>query len=314
LSKLTVTMKDVADAAGEDLKYVPDQMAGSLSSKRSGFVAVLVPSLNNLHFAETVQSLTNELESHGQQILLGYTDYSQEREERLIETVLRRRPEAMILSYDGHSERSMDLLRSANIPIVQIWERPEEPIEHSIGFSNEQAAFDMAKALIEKGYSKLTFLGEPGDDWTRGAARRSGFRAAMKEAGLDHSRLIEVGKPPISIEDGAAAVPGLLAAYPDTDCIFCVSDLPAFGVLSALKAKGLVVPDDIAVAGFGNFEVSRFSSPSITTVEVDPKSIGVAAGDLIGCLLKSPDAAHEARQIRVEARIVFRESTSSRKA
>jgi len=289
-------------------------MAGSLSSKRSGFVAVLVPSLNNLHFAETVQSLTNELESHGQQILLGYTDYSQEREERLIETVLRRRPEAMILSYDGHSERSMDLLRSANIPIVQIWERPEEPIEHSIGFSNEQAAFDMAKALIEKGYSKLTFLGEPGDDWTRGAARRSGFRAAMKEAGLDHSRLIEVGKPPISIEDGAAAVPGLLAAYPDTDCIFCVSDLPAFGVLSALKAKGLVVPDDIAVAGFGNFEVSRFSSPSITTVEVDPKSIGVAAGDLIGCLLKSPDAAHEARQIRVEARIVFRESTSSRKA
>lgn len=342
MSKLTVTMKDVADAAGvssmtvsralkadsavseatrarvlrvvEDLKYVPDQMAGSLSSKRSGFVAVLVPSLNNLHFAETVQSLTNELESHGQQILLGYTDYSQEREERLIETVLRRRPEAMILSYDGHSERSMDLLRSANIPIVQIWERPEEPIEHSIGFSNEQAAFDMAKALIEKGYSKLTFLGEPGDDWTRGAARRSGFRAAMKEAGLDHSRLIEVGKPPISIEDGAAAVPGLLAAYPDTDCIFCVSDLPAFGVLSALKAKGLVVPDDIAVAGFGNFEVSRFSSPSITTVEVDPKSIGVAAGDLIGCLLKSPDAAHEARQIRVEARIVFRESTSSRKA
>lgn len=333
-------MKDVADVAGvssmtvsralkadsavseatrrrvlkvvEDLNYVPDQMAGSLSSKRSGFVAVLVPSLNNLHFAETVQSLTNELEHHGQQILLGYTDYSQEREERLIETMLRRRPEAMVLSYDGHSPRSLDLLRSAKIPIVQIWERPQTPIQHSIGFSNEEAAFDMTNALIEKGYSKMTFLGEPGDDWTRGAARRSGFRAAMKAAGLDHHRLVEIGKPPISIEDGAAALPYLREKFPDTDCIFCVSDLPAFGILSALKAEGLEVPKDIGVAGFGNFEVSRFSSPSISTVEVDPKRIGVAAGDLIGKLLKSPDQVTDIAQVQVEARVVLRESTTSR--
>jgi len=293
----------------EDLNYVPDQMAGSLSSKRSGFVAVLVPSLNNLHFAETVQSLTNELETHGQQILLGYTDYSQEREERLIETMLRRRPEAMVLSYDGHTARSLELLRSANIPIVQIWERPDHPIQHSIGFSNERAAFDMTNALIAKGYSKITFLGEPGDDWTRGAARRSGFRAAMKAANLDPNRLIEVGKPPISIQDGASALPMLRAAYPDTDCIFCVSDLPAFGIISALKNEGIKVPDDIGVAGFGNFEVSRFSSPSISTIKVDPKRIGVAAGDLIGRLLKDPDKDCKIAQLQVETRVALREST-----
>jgi len=310
--KTSVTMKDVADAAGvspmtvsralkadspvsektrqrilkvvSDLNYVPDQMAGSLSSKRSGFVAVLVPSLNNLHFAETVQSLTNELEKHGQQILLGYTDYSHDREERLVETMLRRRPEAMVLSYDGHSQRTLDLLNGANIPIVEIWERPSEPIQHTIGFSNERAAFDLTNALIEQGYSKLTFLGEPGQQWTRGAARRRGFIAAMKAAGLDAERLVEVGKPPLSIEAGAAALPILREKFPDTDCVFCVSDLPAFGLLSALKSDGVKVPDEIGIAGFGNFEVSRFSSPSISTVEVDPIRIGEAAGDLIGRL------------------------------
>ena len=100
-SKVSVTMRDVAEAAGvsrmtvsralkpnssvseatrerilkvvHELNYVPDQMAGSLSSKRSGFVAVLVPSLNNLHFAETIQALTEELEKIGQQLLLGHT-------------------------------------------------------------------------------------------------------------------------------------------------------------------------------------------------------------------------------------------------
>ena len=121
----TVTMRDVARAAGvshmtvsralkkdspvaketrdhilrvvREMNYVPDQLAGSLTTRKTGFVAVLVPSLNNLHFAETVQALTEELERNGLQILLGHTDYSAEREEQIVETMLRRRPEAIIL-------------------------------------------------------------------------------------------------------------------------------------------------------------------------------------------------------------------------
>lgn len=337
MPKSSVTMRDVADAAGvspmtvsralkknssiseatrrkilevvKDLNYVPDQMAGSLSSKRSGFVAVLVPSLNNLHFADTVQSLTSELELHGLQVLLGYTDYDEKREERLVETMLRRRPEAMVLSYDGHTERTLGLLSGANIPVVQIWERPENPIGHTIGFSNERAAYDMVNTLIDNGYSKITFLGEPRDEWTRGAARRRGFIRAMEAAGLDRKRIVEIGTPPISIEDGAAALPLLLRRFPDTDCVFCVSDQPAFGLMSAMKAEGIRVPEDIGVAGFGNFEVSRFSSPSISTVEVDPKRIGGAAGDLIGRLLQNPEMSDEVVQVQVKSRPLLREST-----
>ena len=340
MSGSTITMKDVATAAGvspmtvsralkadspvseetrkrilkvvNDLRYVPDQMAGSLSSKRSGFVAVLVPSLNNLHFAETVQSLTRELEKHNQQILLGYTDYSIDREERLVETMLRRRPEAMVLSYDGHSKRTIELLKGANIPIVQIWERPEAPIQHAIGFSNERAAFEMTHDLISKGYKKITFLGEPGETWTRGAVRRRGFVAAMQKYGLESGRLVSVGKAPISIEDGALALPILQEKYPDTDCVFCVSDLPAFGLLSALKSNGYKVPDDIGVAGFGNFEVSRFSSTSISTVEVNPVRIGTAAGELIGHLLEKPARADGIVQVQVEVEVVNRFRASTR--
>lgn len=74
------------------MNYVPDRMAGSLTTKRSGFVAVLVPSLNKLHFALTVQALTEELECIGQQILLGHTDYLVEREEKLVEVMPSGRP------------------------------------------------------------------------------------------------------------------------------------------------------------------------------------------------------------------------------
>lgn len=337
--KSPVTMRDVARAAGvsrmtvsralkenspvsketrdrilkvvREMNYVPDQMAGSLTTKRSGFVAVLVPSLNNLHFAETVQALNEELESIGQQILLGYTDYSAEREERLVESMLRRRPEAIVLSYDGHSSRTIDLLRDAQVPVIELWERPEAPIGRTIGFSNRDAAEEMTRALIAQGYCNIAFLGEEDDAWTRGAARRAGYLTAMESAGLSAHRVLRLGKPPLSIEDGAAAARALFETFPDTDCVFCVSDAPAFGMLSALSAMGKHVPDDIGVAGFGNFEVSRFATPAITTVTVDPRRIGRVTGQLLAELLSS-DGAVSPRHIAVRAEVSLRGSTKYR--
>ncbi|MCY4336226.1 MAG: LacI family DNA-binding transcriptional regulator [Litoreibacter sp.] len=291
-----------------EMNYVPDQMAGSLTTKRSGFVAVLVPSLNNLHFAETVQALTEELEEIGQQILLGHTDYAQDREEQLVEAMLRRRPEAIVLSYDGHSDRTVQLLSDAQVPVIELWEKPEGPIGHTIGFSNREAAADMTRALIGRGYSNIAFLGEEDDDWTRGAARRKGFVTAMEEAGLSAHRQLKLGKPPLSIEDGAEMTPVLLEAHPDTDCVFCVSDAPAFGALSALSAMGLSVPGDIGVAGFGNFEVSRFSTPAISTVTVDPRRIGQATGKLLAKVLNH-ETQSIPQNIKIEVEISLREST-----
>ena len=291
-----------------EMNYVPDQMAGSLTTKRSGFVAVLVPSLNNLHFAETVQALTKELEGIGQQVLLGYTDYSKQREENLVETMLRRRPEAVVLSYDGHSDRTVELLSEANIPVIELWERPEDPLGHTIGFSNRAAASQMTEELIGRGYRNIAFLGEEDDDWTRGAGRRAGWRDAMQKAGLSAHRLVRAGKPPLSIEDGAGAVETLLSEFPDTDCIFCVSDPPAFGVLSSLRQMGRKVPEEIGVVGFGNFEVSRFSTPAITTIEVDPKRIGTTTGRLLAELLGGSEEAAP-RHETVEVTLSFRGST-----
>ncbi|WP_299605435.1 LacI family DNA-binding transcriptional regulator [uncultured Tateyamaria sp.] len=331
-----VTMRDVARAAGvsrmtvsralkkdspvsqdtrdrilkvvREMNYVPDQMAGSLTTKRSGFVAVLVPSLNNLHFAETVQALTEELEGIGQQILLGHTDYSPEREEQLVEDMLKRRPEAIVLSYDGHSDRTIALLSDAHIPVIELWERPDNPIGHTIGFSNRRAAADMTRALIDRGYRNIAFVGEADDDWTRGAARRKGYLDAMEEAGLPMDRALKIGKPPLSIEEGAAAATRLLNDFPDTDCVFCVSDAPAFGVLSVMLKLGKSVPGDIGIAGFGDFEVSRFATPTISTVSVDPKTIGRETGRLIGRLL-SDDNPVSRTLIPVPVNLTFRDST-----
>ncbi len=333
-----VTMEDVAKAAGvsrmtvsramrsdgnvsestrerilkivNKMNYVPDQMAGSLSTKRSGFVATLVPSLNNVHYAKMVQALTETIEMTGMQILLGHTDYSMAREEQLVESMLKRRPEAIALPFDGHTTRTIKLLKQANIPVVELWETPSKPIGYTVGFSNEDASYQMTEKLIELGYENIAFLCETNDEWTRGAARRAGFRNAMEAAGLSAHRMIRFGNPPMSIKDGYFIGKNLDQYYPDIDCVFCVSDSPAFGLLSALQERGIKVPNDVGVAGFGNFEVSRYAVPSITTVMVDPAEVGRVAAELVIRLLDSDiERRKEPKKNPIEISLSMRDST-----
>ena len=296
----------------EKLNYVPDQMAGSLSTKRSGFIATLVPSINNVHYGKMVQALTEKLDSTGLQILLGHTDYSSQREESLVESLLRRRPEAIPLPYDGHSSRTISLLKNAQIPVLQLWETPAKPIGYTIGFSNEQVARSMTEELIGLGYRNIAFLCETNDEWTRGSTRRAGFRKAMENAGLSAHRMIRFGRPPMSIKDGHFVGSNLHQYYDDIDCVFCVSDAPAYGVISGLKEQGIKVPDDIGVAGFGDFEVSRYSDPAITTVKFDAAEVGRVTADIIIKLLDSDSAVNELpKRYEISVSNSLRESTRS---
>lgn len=298
-------------AVVEKMNYVPDQMAGSLSTKRSGFVATLVPSMNNIHYGKMVQALTDTLENTGLQILLGHTDYSADREQSLVESLLKRRPEAIALPYDGHTERTITLLKNAQIPVVQLWETPPKPIDYTVGFSNEEVSYQMTNDLIQLGYKNIAFLCETNDQWTRGAARRRGFRKAMEGAGLSAHRLIRFGNPPMSIKDGYYVGKNLDQYHDDADCVFCVSDAPAFGLLNAVKEKGIKVPEDLGVVGFGDFEISQYSSPTITTVKFDPAELGRVAADLIVKLIDPEQADVKQKRYGIKVVNAMRDSTRS---
>ena len=267
--------------AVDELGYVLDQAAGSLSSKRTGFVAALVPSINNSNFSDTARGLTDALAKHGIQLLLGFTDYSVETEERLIEVMLKRRPEGIIVTGGTHSDRARKLLTNAAIPVVETWDLPSDPIDSVVGFSNAEAARLMVKTLAEKGYRKLGFIGGTTNRDTRGDDRRFGFLQAVEELSLPSDRLVSFGSPPITMLQGGEAIVQMLERWPDTEAVMCVSDLSAFGSIMECHRRGWKVPDRIAIAGFGNFEVAECCFPTITTIAVDCYQIGRLAADRI---------------------------------
>jgi len=295
-------------AATEELGYVLDQSAGSLSSKRTGFIAAIVPSINNSNFSDTARGIADTLDGTGLQLLLGYTDYSAQREEQLVEAMLRRRPEGVILTGGQHTPRTRKLLLAAGIPVIETWDVPAKPIDQVVGFSNEDAMALLVLKLAEKGYKRFGYVGGTTERDTRGSQRRVGFQRALKQLKLPFDRLISFGVPPISIEQGGQALVSMLKTWPDTEVVICVSDLSAFGALMECQRRGLKVPKDIAIAGFGNFEVGAWSHPRITTVDVECYEIGRrAALRLRASILGGSDAPVSAIEL-TRIRVVERES------
>jgi LacI family transcriptional regulator, gluconate utilization system Gnt-I transcriptional repressor len=293
----------------ERMGYVFDSTAANLRSQRSGFVAVTIPSLNNANFAETLGGLTDGLHETGLEVLLGYSNYDMDEEERLIEQLLRRRPEAIVVTGGQHTEKSRRLLLNSGIPVVETWDLPPDPIGHVVGFSNAGAMETLIGHLVAQGYERIAFIGGDTDGDTRGADRRRGFVEALKKRGLDASRLIGAGQPPISMREGATAMAHLLESFPDTQAVVCVADLSAFGAMTECMRRGVRVPADMAIAGFGAFEISAVCVPTITTIDPRARDIGSRTADLISGLLRGKTTGAEPALIRIEPQLSLGEST-----
>ena len=301
--------KDTRDAilqAAEELGYVFDSTASNLRSQKTDFIAVTIPSINNANFADTVRGLSETLNVHGFQILLGYTNYDTEEEERLIEQLLRRRPQAIVVTGGKHTPRARKLLENANVPVIETWDVPAEPIGHFVGFSNADAVRSMVDHFVAAGYTRIAFIGGDASRDTRGSDRRLGFIAALRDHGLDASRLIDAGAPPISMREGANAMARLLAEYPDTEAVICVSDLSAFGALTECQRRCVAVPERMAIGGFGDYEIGGISVPALTTIDAQARQIGERTGQLILDLLDDkPDVQH----VTIAPQLILRESS-----
>lgn len=301
--------KDTRDAilkAADDLGYVFDSTASNLRSQKTDFIAVTIPSINNANFADTVRGLSETLSAHGFQILLGYTNYDTEEEERLIEQFLRRKPQAIVVTGGKHTPRARKLLENANVPVIETWDMPAEPIGHFVGFSNADAVRSMVDHFVAAGYTRIAFIGGDASRDTRGGDRRLGFIAALTDHGLDASRLIDAGAPPISMREGANAMARLLAEYPDTEAVICVSDLSAFGALTECQRRGVAVPARMAIGGFGDYEIGGISVPALTTIDAQARQIGERTGLLILDILEGkPQIPH----VTITPQLIVRESS-----
>lgn len=267
--KTKARVQEAVEATG----YIPNMLAGGLKSKRSLMVAGIVPALSVSQFLPTVQSLTTTLAAEGYQLLLGQTAYDPEREEAVLNTMIGRQPDGIVMTGLVLSQRARDRLRRSRIPVVETWDLSDRPIDMVVGFSHLKVGSAVAGYFLSKGWDKVGVA--TGSDH-RALLRREGFVAAM---GRDIPTAVVPA--PSSLELGRRALSELLAKEPQLQAVCCSSDTLAQGVLVEAGVRGLRVPEDLAVCGFGNADFGAHTVPSITTVHVDGPEIGRLAARLI---------------------------------
>ena len=257
--------------------YVPNRLAGGLASSRSRLVAAVVPTISGPVFQQTVQALTQALAEQGYQLMLGQSGYANSREDALLEAIIGRRPDGIVLTGIMHSPEGRKRLAAAGIPVVETWDLTQTPLDMIVGFSHVDVGRTVADFLYAKGRRRLAVIG--GDD-ERSLRRQQAFQAAALAAGLAQVPVINVAAP-TTLKSGRLALAQLLSVMPSVDAIFCSSDLLALGVLTEARVRGLAVPQQLAVMGFGDFEFSADLSPALTTVRIDSVAIGRQAAQFI---------------------------------
>ncbi|MCP1854036.1 MULTISPECIES: LacI family DNA-binding transcriptional regulator [unclassified Bradyrhizobium] len=263
------------EQAMRDLGYIPNLVAGALASARTNSVGVLVPTIANSIFADTVQGLSDKLEPLGFSVILAQSRYDAEREDRMLAALLSRRPEAIIMVGSPATEEGSRLLRNARIPIVETWDLPANPIDAVAGFDNYKAGVAVAKHLVAQGRKQLAFIG--GDD-PRGTRRWFGFRDEALAGGLAEPRRLILDRK----DSGSVAAH---ARLPGVDAVFAANDAHAIGFMSGLRKAGLLrdgpaSAQPVAVIGLGDLEMGQLISPTLSTISVHGDAIGRTAATL----------------------------------
>lgn len=275
------TLKRVQASIAE-LGYVPDNTAGALSSNQSKVIGALVSTLNDSVFAKTIEGLSRTLRAKGYELLLTSTEYDPALEEEALRTLLGRRPDGLVLTSTSHSEGFLKLLKSSQIPVVEVWQLPSEPLDFAVGFSNVDAGHDMTQFIIRSGRKSIAFLGGHSPLDIRGQRRREGYVSAMRDAELPEICWPEVGSEALSgAELGAVSLGGLLRRYPNLEAVICVSDPVAMGLMCEARRLSVKIPDDLAIAGFGGFELAAPAAFDLTTMAFPGEAIGIRTAEVL---------------------------------
>jgi LacI family gluconate utilization system Gnt-I transcriptional repressor len=266
------------EAAVAALGYVPNHAARTLASSRSRVVGVLVPSLSNAVFVDTLAGVQDCLGPAGYQFLIGNTNYSAARQAELVSTYLSHAPDGFLVTGIDGSGAIRQRLAAARVPVVHMYDLSRAPGQWSVGFSQQSAGFKLTKYLLERGYRRPGFIAAQLDPRTM--QRRAGFRRALREAGLDPDVEILTDEPS-SVGLGSKLLARMLEHAPACDAIFCCNDDLALGALFECQRRGISVPGRIAIAGFNDLPPSAWAKPSLTTVTTPRYQIGFEAARLL---------------------------------
>jgi DNA-binding LacI/PurR family transcriptional regulator len=300
---------EAVERAVRELGYVPNPTARALATQQSGAVVLAISHHDSELFADPfyaqiIAGVSAALERTDLVLMLALadSDLGRGRLERILRS--RRADGVMLMGLHG-DDPLYHLAGKLDLPVVYGGRPLNAEPPWYVDADNRGGARLAAEHLIGIGRRRITTITGVLDTHV-GMARLRGFQDALAVAGLDP--LVEHGD--FTEANGTVAMTRLLAAHPDLDAVFAASDSAAVGALRALKAAGRSVPGDVAVVGFDDNVIARYTNPPLTTVAQPIKQLGWEMAKMLVSLI---DGDHPGPLI-LPTRLVVRESSAPRPA
>ncbi len=292
-------------AALERTNYRPNVAARTLASGRSGLVGVVMhvdPHLlfRDLYFSQLLQGMSDALSERAAGMMVWLGNRSKEQTlNRILSVGLL---DGVIVTADTLDDPLVDGLVASPIPTVLVGHRKADRTASYVDVNHEGAADIVTTHLVQLGRRKIGHVsGRRGT--VAGEDRIVGYRRAMGRAGLSTDGLVVEGD-----FTGASGVLGATQLLDrGVDAIFCANDATASGALEVIRARGLRVPDDVALAGFDDLEFAEQLDPPLTTVRQGVRQQGTEAANALFELVRDPDAGP--RRVILPTELIVRRST-----
>ncbi|MGH4140011.1 LacI family DNA-binding transcriptional regulator [Clostridium sp.] len=299
-----VTRKKILKIAKE-MRYIPNSIARSLSTKKSGTIGIILPDITNPFFSEMARAIEDESERLAYNLIICNTDNDKNKEEKYIELLISKLIDGVIFMSGGKSNENITILKNNNVPFVLV-DRYIEGYKEDYGVFclNKQGVKEGIKYLYEKGNREIAFV-KGSENLEISKQRLEGYIEAMKDYGIYEEKYIFEGD--FNVEGGIMATENIISCFHNLDAIFYSNDMMAIGGIKILLRSGYKIPEDISVVGFDNIHISEFIEPELTTIAQPIYIMGKRACSILIDIINGELPSE--KQVYFETKLIIRGTT-----
>jgi LacI family transcriptional regulator len=279
-------------AAVEKLQYRPSHAARALRAQRATTIGLLISDIQNPFFTGLVRGVEDIAQQHGHSVILCNSDEDPKKERQYVDVLCAEHVAGAIIVPASEHSQSFQRFRELNIPLVAVDRRLEGRTTDAVLVDNVRGAYDAVLHLTAAGYRRIGLITGP-IATTTGKHRREGYRRALAEAGISRDPTLErIGT--FKERSGAELAAELLALDPPIDALFITNNLMTLGALETLHARGVRIPDDVAVVAFDDAPWASLPPISLTTVSQPVYELGTtAANRLFQRMQENAELSHQ---------------------
>lgn len=289
--------------AAEELGYRPNVAARSLRTERSSTVGIIADDIIGPFATKIIRGIQDRLKLAGYLCVIISADWDPDTEREAIHDLVSRSIDGIIFSETWH-RTAVQMLDVASRPYVFVHRQFAVPGQFS-AIPDELYGAQLATAhLVKLGHHRIGYINGP-EHFYASEVRLQGYQAELAKAGIPYDPAL-VSRGNWDVDGGYAAARQLLDAQPRLTALFAGNDLMAAGAIYALRDAGLRVPEDVAVVGYDDREISRIFRPALTTVTLPCYEMGQASGQML--LDRMAGRSDAGEEVKVRGHLILRQS------